>query len=101
MWGIEAEIQLNADNDFKNFTIGLKTGDKIWFQGYLLSEGLGGPRPGVRLEQIGCLGCHKTDLASQRKSPTFSLSFPSIGEIVQAALKSALGFFLGPIIRFT
>ncbi|KAF4533150.1 hypothetical protein B566_EDAN001692 [Ephemera danica] len=101
MWGMDAEIALHADHNFRNFTIALRPGDRVWFQGYLNLDGLGGRKPTVQLEQIGCLGCHKTDLASQRKPSPFPFTIPSISDILQTAIQSVLGFVLGPIIRFT
>ena len=80
MWGKGAEVILIADNSFRNFTLALRPGDRVWFSGYLMSGSgseekevsdnlLGGLKPLVDLEEIGCLGCHRSELQIHKKAP--------------------------------
>lgn len=73
MWGNNAEILLVADHSFTNFSLNIYPGDKIWFSGTLLNNGLedesllGGSEPHIALEEIGCLACHSIDLKSYKR----------------------------------
>ncbi|XP_059488846.1 wolframin isoform X2 [Neocloeon triangulifer] len=101
MWGGDAEVQVVAEHFFTNFTAALQPQDRVWFSGQLLADGLGGPKPQLRLQQIDCLDCHRQDLLLMRK-PTFLMaSVTSIIDVGQVALQSLVGFTLGPLIRFT
>lgn len=101
MWGTDAEVAILADDFFKNFTSALRPTDRVWFQGVLLAEGLGGPRPRLRLEQIDCLDCHRSDLMLTRKPGRILAFLSSSVDVVQVALQSFIGFILGPMVRFT
>jgi len=90
-----------AEDFFKNFTTALQPQDRVWFQGVLMADGLGGPRPKVRLEQIDCLDCHKSDLMVTRKPGLLMATVSSFIDVSQAALQSFIGFVLGPMIKFT
>lgn len=101
MWGTDAEVAVLADDFFKNFTSALRPTDRVWFQGVLLAEGLGGARPKLRLEQIDCLDCHRSDLMLTRKPGRLLAFLSSSVDVIQVALQSFIGFVLGPMVRFT
>lgn len=105
MWGSNTEIQLIGDQSFSNFSLSIFPGDKVWFTGTLLNAGLenesllGGSKPHVLLEQIGCHICHQTDLKpSKRKS--FRLNVDEIINSVNIGVKTILNFLLNPLIVF-
>ncbi|PSN40254.1 hypothetical protein C0J52_25686 [Blattella germanica] len=113
MWGKGAEVTLIAEDSFRNFTLALRPGDRVWFSGYLMSGGssegrdasdnlLGGLKPQVDLEEIGCLGCHRSELQIHKKSPGSlkSISNTSIIAYGYAGLKSVLNFIFNPLVIF-
>jgi hypothetical protein len=110
MWGKEAEVALIADDSFRNFTLALRPRDRVWFAGYLMSGSgnddsdslLGGLKPLVDLEEIGCLGCHRSDLQIHKKgSATLkSGSHTSLLAYGYAGLKSVLNFIFNPLVIF-
>jgi hypothetical protein len=109
MWGKGAEVTLIADDSFRNFTLALRPGDRVWFAGYLIGGGkdssdnlLGGLKPLVDLEEIGCLGCHRSELQIHRKSSGAlkSGSPTSLVAYGYAGLKSVLNFIFNPLVIF-
>ncbi|KAJ4450999.1 hypothetical protein ANN_02435 [Periplaneta americana] len=110
MWGKGAEVTLIADDSFRNFTLALRPGDRVWFAGYLMSGGgkdssdhlLGGLKPQVDLEEIGCLGCHRSELQIHKKA-SGGLKVGSSTSLVAygyAGLKSVLNFIFNPLVIF-
>jgi len=110
MWGKGAEVTLIAEDSFRNFTLALRPGDRVWFSGYLMNGGgkdssdyiLGGLKPQVDLEEIGCLGCHKSDLQIHKKgSETLKSGSPALLVAYgYAGLKSVLNFIFNPLVIF-
>lgn len=103
IWGTGPEITLIADNTFRNFTLALKPGDKVWFTGKLINkdnyEGLlGGPKPCIDLIEIGCINCHTSGLQIQRKVVT-NLESLSL-EYIYEGIKSVLNFLFNPLVIF-
>lgn len=104
MWGTAAEVLLVAEHSFQNFTLALKPGDRVWFSGTLLNDGkgdylLGGKKPQVDLQEIGCLGCHITDMGIYKKN-TVSLDSVAILSYLYVGVKSVLNFVFNPLVIF-
>ena len=110
MWGKGAEVTLIAEDSFRNFTLALRPCDRVWFAGYLMNGAgkdssdhvLGGLKPQVDLEAVGCLGCHRSDLQIHKRgggalksgSPELLVAYGYAG------LKSVLNFILNPVVIF-
>ncbi|XP_006608269.1 wolframin isoform X1 [Apis dorsata] len=105
MWGNNAEILLVADHSFTNFSLNIYPGDKIWFSGTLLNNGLkdesllGGSEPHIALEEIGCLACHSIDLKSYKRYK-YHITISSILSDLYLGIKTVLNFLLNPIVMF-
>lgn len=105
MWGNNAEILLVADHSFTNFSLNIYPGDKIWFSGTLLNNGLedesllGGSEPHIALEEIGCLACHSIDLKSYKRYK-YHVTISSILSDLYLGIKTVLNFLLNPIVMF-
>lgn len=96
---------LRIDHSFTNFSLNIYPGDKVWFSGILLNEGLtgesllGGNEPRVELEEIGCLACHSIDLKSYKRYK-YHLTFSSILSDLWLGVKTVLNFLFNPIVMF-
>ncbi|XP_017758079.1 PREDICTED: wolframin isoform X2 [Eufriesea mexicana] len=105
MWGNNAEILLIADNSFTNFSLNTYPGDKIWFSGTLLNNGLkdesllGGSEPHIELEEIGCIACHSINLKSYKRYK-YHITVSSILSDLYLGIKTVLNFLLNPIVIF-
>ncbi|XP_017892597.1 wolframin [Ceratina calcarata] len=105
MWGNNAEVTLIADHSLANFSLNIYPGDKIWFSGTLLNDGLngesllGGSDPHVELEEVGCLACHSTTLKSYKRYK-YHLTFSSILSDLCLGVKTVLNLLLNPIVMF-
>ncbi|XP_067000241.1 wolframin [Anabrus simplex] len=104
MWGTGAEVLLIADNSFRNFTLALQPGDRVWFAGILMNDGkgdnlLGGSKPQVDLEEIGCLGCHRSELEIYKKT-TVKVNAVSLFSYVYTGVKFVLNFLFNPLVIF-
>ncbi|XP_076240240.1 wolframin ER transmembrane glycoprotein wfs1 isoform X2 [Calliopsis andreniformis] len=105
MWGNNAEISLVADHSFTNFSLNIYPGDKIWFSGMLLNDDLtgesllGGAKPQIELEEIGCLACHSIDLKSCKRYK-YHITLSSIFSDLWLGLKTVLNFLFNPIVMF-
>ncbi|XP_063233013.1 wolframin isoform X2 [Bacillus rossius redtenbacheri] len=104
MWGSGAVVTLVADDSFRNFTLALRTGDRVWFSGALFSGAapealLGGPKPRVQLDEIGCLGCHGGELPIHKRKPA-STGTTTLAGYLYAGLKSVLNFMFNPLVIF-
>ncbi|XP_011138698.1 wolframin isoform X2 [Harpegnathos saltator] len=104
MWG-STEIFLIADHSFTNFSLHIYPGDKIWFSGTLLNNGLekesllGGSEPHIELEEIGCLTCNSRGLKSYKRY-RYDISLSSITRYLYLSIKTVLNFMLNPIVMF-
>ena len=105
IWGNNAEISLVADHSFTNVSLNIYPGDKIWFSGTLLNDGLekesllGGSKPQIELEEMGCLACHSIDLKSYKRY-RYHMTFRSVLSDLYLGLKTVLNFLLNPIVMF-
>ncbi|XP_033220611.1 wolframin isoform X2 [Belonocnema kinseyi] len=105
MWGSNAEVILLGDQSFKNFSLNIYPGDKIWFSGSLLNSGLesesllGGSEPHIDLEEAGCLACHTIDLKSSKRF-RYQINLKKILKDVFLGLKTVLNFLFNPIVIF-
>lgn len=106
VWGSTTEIRLIADHSFTNFSLNIYPGDKIWFSGVLLNNGLdkesllGGAEPHIDLEEAGCLACNSLDLETSYKRYRYRISLSSIIRDVLLSVKTVLNFLLNPIVMF-
>ncbi|KAF7998505.1 hypothetical protein HCN44_010913 [Aphidius gifuensis] len=106
IWGNKAEIVLIGDDSFKNFSLNIYPGDQIRFSGILTNYKLenesllGGSRPHVYLEDIGCLVCHTIDLKSYKRQPRFKLTFNLFWSTLVLGFKTILNFLLNPLVVF-
>ncbi|XP_043485136.1 wolframin [Leptopilina heterotoma] len=105
MWVSNSEVILLGDESFKNFSLNIYPGDKIWFSGVLVNNGLkkesllGGSKPHIHLEEAGCLACHTIDLKAA-KQYRYEFNFNSILKDVFLGLKTILNFLFNPIVIF-
>ncbi|XP_043265521.1 wolframin [Colletes gigas] len=105
MWGNNAEVVLVTDHSFANFSLNMYPGDKIWFSGTLLNDGLreesllGGSEPHIQLEEIGCIACHSNQLKSYRRYK-YHITLSSILSDLCLGVKTVLNFLLNPIVMF-
>lgn len=105
MWGSNGELVLVADHSFANFTTNIYSGDKIWFVGTLSNfnlEGdslLGGARPHLQLEEVGCHVCHTTRLKSYKRN-RYQITLKTVVKDVYLGVKSVLNFLLNPLVIF-
>lgn len=105
VWGSAAEIFLIADHSFTNFSLNIYPGDKIWFSGTLLNNGLetesllGGSKPHIDLEKIGCLACNSINLKSCKRY-RHRIGLGSIIKDLCLSIKTILNFLLNPIVMF-
>ncbi|KAM0730713.1 Wolframin [Formica fusca] len=105
-WGSTTEIRLVADHSFTNFSLNIYPGDKIWFSGVLLNNGLekesllGGTEPHIDLEEVGCLACNFLNLKTSYKRYRYRISLSSIIRDLCLSIKTVLNFLLNPIVMF-
>lgn len=105
IWGKSAEVIIMAEHAFSNFSIQLKTNDKIWFNGVLVnnlelgSDGLlGGLKPHVYLKEIGCLACHNLNLSTYKLYSHDETDFTKIFHMLFTGLKFVLNILFNPIV---
>ncbi|KAL3270028.1 hypothetical protein HHI36_009084 [Cryptolaemus montrouzieri] len=107
IWGKSPEITLIVENYFRNFTMQLKPNDHIWFSGKLFnnenigSDGiLGGLKPHVFLEEIGCHNCQKNSLTKMKMSDNNSFSIFSFMQYLYVGFKFILNALFNPVVVF-
>lgn len=104
IWGKTSEVILVADHTFSNFTLQLKPNDKIYFKGQLFNDLtcdglLGGPKPHVSLQEIGCLACHTMNLNFfKTELPTYDIK--KVFEVLLIGVKFVFNILLNPIFVF-
>ncbi|XP_012281562.1 wolframin [Orussus abietinus] len=105
MWGSNAQILLIADHSFTNFSLSIYPGDKIWFSGVLMNTGLqgdsllGGSKPQIDLEEVGCLACHIYDLKSYKRY-RYQITLTAIVHDIYLGVKTVLNFLFNPLVIF-
>lgn len=106
IWGNKAEIVLIGDHSFTNFSLHIYPGDQIRFSGILTNfkleneSLLGGSKPHVYLEDIGCLVCHTIDLKSYKRQARFNITINLLWQTLVIGLKTVLNFLLNPLVVF-
>ncbi|XP_020284391.1 wolframin isoform X2 [Pseudomyrmex gracilis] len=106
IWGSTTEIYLVADHSFTNFSLNIYPGDKIWFSGTLLNNGLenesllGGAELHIALEEAGCLACNSVDLKTSYKRHRHRVTVSFIIHLLWLSLKTVLNFLFNPIVMF-
>lgn len=105
MWGKTAEAVLILEDFFKNFTLGLKPSDHVWFKGNLINENtpeglLGGLKPHVMVNEIGCLDCHSSQLTHVQFSVKQEVKLEDVASFLFVGVKCVLNFLFNPIVIF-
>ncbi|EFA10125.2 wolframin isoform X1 [Tribolium castaneum] len=107
IWGKSPEVTLVVDDYFRNFTLGLKPNDHIWFKGTLFnnevvgSDGiLGGFKTHVKLDEIGCLACSNNKLTNVKKEIESRFDIKNVIDGLVLGLKFVLNVILSPVVVF-
>ncbi|KAF5304186.1 hypothetical protein FQR65_LT08080 [Abscondita terminalis] len=105
MWGKSAEVVLEADHYFKNFTLELKPNDQIKFRGSLMNgvsadEILGSLTPHVYLQHVQCVACHNPKLNEMKLEIRKFVDVPYAINSFYQGFKFVLNFLFQPIIVF-
>lgn len=105
VWANDVEVLLIADHSFTNFSLNVYPGDKIWFSGTLSNSGmqteslLGGSKPHIELEEIGCIACHSIGLRPCKRYK-YEITFSSVISVLCLGIKTVLNFLLNPVVMF-
>lgn len=107
IWGKSPEmLTLVLDNAFKNLTLKLKSGDHIWFRGKLFndenagSDGiLGGYKPHISIEALGCQSCSNGNLETVTK-PKDTNNFHNFFHYIHVGFKFILNVVFNPVVIF-
>lgn len=107
IWGKATEVTLIADGYFKDFILKLKPTDHIWFKGKLFnnenagSDGiLGGLKPHVHLEELGCSSCQDTNLGDIKLRAESGINFYKALDSVSVGAKFVLNVIFRPFLIF-
>lgn len=106
LWGKSAEVALILDDYFKNFTFSLRTNDHVWFKGRLsnmeyCADGLlGGAKPHVTVEEIGCFACRDSDLTQVKLDRSSKVNTDIVSGYLHLGFKSVLNFLFNPVVVF-
>ncbi|KAK5644966.1 hypothetical protein RI129_006266 [Pyrocoelia pectoralis] len=105
LWTKSAEVILEVNNFFSNFTLQLKPDDRIKFTGFLTNVDtnggiIGGSNPHVRVESMQCLYCHNAELLNKEIRLVTLLTFESVLSKFYLGVKFILNFLFMPIILF-
>ncbi|KAK4875312.1 hypothetical protein RN001_011734 [Aquatica leii] len=107
IWGKSAEVVLDVNHYFKNFTLGLKPNDHIKFKGLLINADspedngiLGGLTPHVSLQHIQCVACHNPKLTEIKLDSHKGVSIQNVLSGFYLGVKFVLNFLFQPIIVF-
>ncbi|KAF5274009.1 hypothetical protein FQA39_LY01124 [Lamprigera yunnana] len=107
LWGKSAEVVLETDHQFKNFTLQLKPNDKIMFRGLLMNSEsrngngiLGGSVPHVDLLKIWCVTCYESKLTEMALEVHNLVKFENFISSLHQGAKFIFNFLFQPIIVF-
>ncbi|KAK9873200.1 hypothetical protein WA026_021433 [Henosepilachna vigintioctopunctata] len=107
IWGKSPEVVLIVEDIFKNFTTKLKPTDHIWFKGLLVNNDkagpdgiLGGLKPHILLDEIGCHTCQNRKLTSMNMPKDGSTDIHKIVQYVYISFKYILNVLFNPVIVF-
>lgn len=105
-WSLTPEVYLHLTDEFKNFTLRIKSKDQIWFKGVLFNNQSAGPdgilgalSTHVKAKEIGCISCSDHELSSVKayKSEGFNVDFVFK---MYNALKFVLNVMFNPVLIF-
>ncbi|XP_044754375.1 wolframin [Coccinella septempunctata] len=107
IWGKRSEMLiLVLDNSFKNITTRLKSGDHIWFKGKLFNNQnigadgiLGGYKPHISIEALGCHSCFNIDIRTVTKAKDTSNVYDNFHHIY-VGVKFILNIIFNPVVIF-
>ncbi|KAJ8965556.1 hypothetical protein NQ314_004056 [Rhamnusium bicolor] len=107
IWGKATEVKLIISNHFKAFILKLKPTDHIWFKGVLFnneivgSDGvLGGLKPHVNLEELGCISCQNNMLTELKMNTQSSFNIYTGINALYLGFKFILNVLFNPIVVF-
>lgn len=87
-WSSEKTVGfLKGGQEFRNFTMSLQAGDKVWFSGRLTEPFSNEPK--VSLMQAACLSCEPSDSRPPEPSP-----------LIPAPFKPLFNFLFNPLAIF-
>lgn len=105
IWGKTTEVNLIIQDYFRDFVLKIKPTDNIWFKGSLInrpsagSDGiLGGLKPHIDLEEIGCLSCQDGTLTEMQYLPRSSFDPRNLLNVLTIGFKFILNVFLNPVL---
>lgn len=105
IWAKTTQVSLDVADVFKNFTLGLKPNDHIWFKGsiynneYIGADGvLGGFKPCVKLNEIGCISCFNKILTDTKISIDNNCNLRSVLNMFYSGCKFILNVLFNPIV---
>ncbi|XP_023029116.2 wolframin ER transmembrane glycoprotein wfs1 [Leptinotarsa decemlineata] len=107
IWGKATEASLVAPDSLKNFVLKLRPTDEIWFKGTLFNNEiigadgiLGGSKPHIDLEELGCVSCQDSSLREIKLSSSVGIDVRTILNTLYASCKFLLNVFLNPLVVF-
>lgn len=105
IWGKATEVNLIIQDYFRDFVLKLRPTDNIWFKGSLLnnanagSDGiLGGLKPHIDLEEIGCISCQDGTLTEMQLSSRSTFDPRNLLNALTIGFKFLLNILLNPIL---
>lgn len=105
IWGKTTEVNLNIQDYFRDFVLKLKPADNIWFKGTLFNNGnrgsdgiLGGLKPHIDLEEIGCISCQEDRLTEVQLLARNTLNPRNLLNALTIGFKFILNILLNPIL---
>lgn len=102
MWGKTSETVLIVEDYFRNFSFSLKPSDHVWFKGPLTNEeaSVGGLRPRVLIDEIGCLDCHSSGLTQMKLNTKVEIKVKDVVQFLYLGVKCVLNFLFNPVVVF-
>lgn len=107
IWGKATEVNLVTSDYFRSFILKLKPTDHIWFKGVLFnneivgSDGiLGGLKPHVTLEELGCISCQNNMLIEIKTVTQPKFDIYNVLDALYVGLKFILNVLFNPIVVF-
>ncbi|XP_018576017.1 wolframin [Anoplophora glabripennis] len=107
IWGKATEVNLVTSDYFRPFILKLKPTDHIWFKGVLFnnevegSDGiLGGLKPHVNLEELGCISCQNNMLTEMKTISQSKFNVRNALDSLYVGFKFVLNVLFNPIVVF-
>ncbi|CAH1155885.1 unnamed protein product [Phaedon cochleariae] len=105
IWGKATEVSVIVNDYFKEYLLKLKPTDHIWFKGILFNnEGvgadgiLGGLRPHVDLEEIGCASCQDSSINEIKLNPETRFDLSSMLDSLYLGFKFIVNVLFSPLL---